>query len=132
MCHSKGMNAPRKRSTLRRPARQIPESANEYKLKTEPATRPVLFLRLLLLLLSLLLRAQALDLPDESIGRNHLAILFKVDTCVVKGLVKVAQFDLAPPMRPLALGALPFLFLPLKARKHDRRGDHRYVLECLI
>ena len=110
------MNAPRKRSTLRRPARQIPESANEYKLKTEPATRPVLFLRLLLLLLLLLLlfRAQALDLPDESIGRNHLAILFKVDTCVVKGLVKVAQFDLAPPMRPLALGALPFLFFRSK------------------
>ena len=62
----------------------------------------------------LLLRTQALDLPDESIGRNHLAILLKVDNCVVEGLVKVAQVDLAPPMRPLALGALPFLFFRSK------------------
>ena len=114
MCHSKGMNAPRKRSTLRRPARQIPESANKFKLKTERATRPALFLHLLLLLLLLLLRTQALDLPEESIGRNHLAILLKVDNCVVEGLVKVAQVDLAPPMRPLALGALPFLFFRSK------------------
>ena len=82
----------------------------------------------LLACLVLLLLMHALDLYNEHLGRGHLVILFKVDACVVEGLVKAVCIILVPRVRPLTLCAPPFLVLLLQLSKKNRHGNGRHVL----